>query len=168
MVARKDARIAKKIAVFIKNNREKKYPGWGGKTIAARAFGVKLGVWARWETGQSVPDDVNQRRLAEFFGVTLAELRGDHEKPSAEAEGVDLIADLQVGEAIQKAVSQHLAALAVILSTKGIARDRDQQDALRAIQAASLALQKSYEERPASEGAPPSLPAVPPRKRARS
>ena len=86
MTKRKDTKTARKIAVFIKKHREKIFPGRGGKIAAAEKFGNAPASWSTWESGKTVPDDVNQRKLAKFFGVSLAQLRGDHEKPPAEGE----------------------------------------------------------------------------------
>lgn len=83
MTRRRDAKTARFIGNFVRKGREKKFPGRGGKSAAAIAFGVTSQAWGSWELGKSIPDDVNQRRLAEFFGVSLADLRGDRSPPTA-------------------------------------------------------------------------------------
>lgn len=64
----------------IRKAREKKYPGRGGLTICAEAYGVSPQYWRDWETGKRKPGARNQIKLAAFFGVTVADLVGD--KPS--------------------------------------------------------------------------------------
>jgi len=87
MTRRKDPTTVEKLANSIRSLRKSKYSGHGGQKSAYTAFGVDGTIWSRWESGRSAPDDVNQRKLAKFFGVTLAELRGDHvETPSDYAE----------------------------------------------------------------------------------
>lgn len=90
----RDSVTAEKIARYIKKERDKKFPGWGGKTSAAKAFGTHLANWSAWENGTAIPNDPTQRRLAKFFGVSLAELRGDKSPPTTESyePGVDMIA----------------------------------------------------------------------------
>jgi len=78
MTRRKDPATAEKLANSIRSLRKSKYSGHGGQKNAYTAFGVDGTIWSRWESGRSAPDDVNQRKLAKFFGVSLAELRGDH------------------------------------------------------------------------------------------
>lgn len=61
----------------IKKYREKKYPGRGGLTICAEAYGVSPQYWRDWETSKRRPGARNQIKLANFFGITVPELVGD-------------------------------------------------------------------------------------------
>jgi len=69
--------LALKIGLNIKNLRQKKYPEKGSVAACAAAFGVDYTYFVRWEAGRVLPTDENQAKLAEFFGVTVAQLRGD-------------------------------------------------------------------------------------------
>lgn len=72
----------------IKELREKRFPGRGGATLCAEEFGVGRQYWYDWETGKKTPGTRNQRRLAEFFGITVEELRGEEQSsPPALADG---------------------------------------------------------------------------------
>ena len=86
MPPKKDAELARKISENIRRLRKRKFPGHGGALKAARAFGVSPTHWCEWESGRLIPSDGNQRRLAEFFEVGAAELRGDAPPASASAE----------------------------------------------------------------------------------
>lgn len=46
-------------------------------------------MWNNWEAGRNNPSDANQRKLAEFFGITMGELRGESgekKRPAIPAE----------------------------------------------------------------------------------
>lgn len=160
MATRKDAKTGLKIAVFIRKQREKRFPGWGGKTAAANAFGVNQSLWGKWESGKSVPDDPNQRALAEFFGVTIGQLRGDHEKPSAEAEGLRVIDDLESTETLVKDASLLLSVLAKALG-EAARHHLHPKSATLAVRAALQGFSDALESIPASQDDTPSAPASP-------
>jgi transcriptional regulator with XRE-family HTH domain len=85
MTRRRDAKTAENLAVSIRNLRMSKFPNHGGqKAICEKIGGISPTVWSRWEKGKSIPDDVNQRKIAAFFGISLAELRGDHVEVSSD------------------------------------------------------------------------------------
>lgn len=73
-------------------NREKRYPFHGGKGKCAMDFGVSPQMWSNWETGRSTPDDANQAKLAEFFGISLSQLRGEEPQPSENVGDSGLLA----------------------------------------------------------------------------
>ena len=73
----KDPLLSKSLSCAILKYRIKKFPGHGGQLLASQQFGVSQPAWAKWERGKITPNDFNQRRLADFFGITLAELRGE-------------------------------------------------------------------------------------------
>lgn len=83
MTRSRDPKVAKSITCAIKKNRQKKFPGHGGQKKMADLLGVSSARWSAWESGKAVPSDPEQRRLAEFFGISLAELRGDYSPPPA-------------------------------------------------------------------------------------
>lgn len=74
----KDVTLSHEISKNIKKYREKLFPGRGGQQKCYSTYGADRDKWSRWERGAAVPTDPEQRRLAEFFGISLAELRGDH------------------------------------------------------------------------------------------
>lgn len=84
----KDATLAKSISKEIKNHRQKMFPGHGGQGRCIEKYGASREKWSQWERGVSVPTDPEQRRLAEFFGISLAELRGDYSQPPQNIERV--------------------------------------------------------------------------------
>ncbi len=120
MVRRRDPQTARFIGSFIKKSREKKFPGRGGKAAAADSFGINRTSWGHWEDGTSIPDDVNQRKLAKFFGITLAELRGDHEKPPVTTGGQEgeILTDAQLA-----AVRGALSLLRIVADSLEVALD---------------------------------------------
>lgn len=65
------------ISNAMKKYREKLYPGHGGKKKCAEDFGVNAQLWRDWESGHTIPSAKNQKKIADFFGITLAELRGE-------------------------------------------------------------------------------------------
>lgn len=77
MTRKRDATLASAIRSAIKKNRQKKFPGYGGQKKCAENFGADRAKWSKWENGLSVPSDTEQRRLAAFFGISMAELRGE-------------------------------------------------------------------------------------------
>jgi transcriptional regulator with XRE-family HTH domain len=63
------------IAQNIRNCRMEKFPGHGGGKRCAEAFGVLQAQWSIWESGRQMPGELRLAKLAEFFGVTVEELR---------------------------------------------------------------------------------------------
>lgn len=57
----------------IKKLREKRFPGRGGQTLAAKAFGVSQSAWSRFEKSNSLYNNT-LRRLAKFFKVNVEDL----------------------------------------------------------------------------------------------
>lgn len=91
-LARKDATVGKipqhlreTIAGNIRECRCKKFPGHGGGTKCAKAFGVSLQQWSPWESGKRVPDELRLEQIAKFFGVSVEFMRRDHTAKPAEA-----------------------------------------------------------------------------------
>lgn len=62
----------------IRDCRVKKFPGRGGAKKCAEAFGVSPQQWSPWEKGTRMPDELRLQKLAEFFGVTVEDLRRDN------------------------------------------------------------------------------------------
>lgn len=77
MAKRKLATLSETIRSNIKKMRAKKFPEYGSQVKCATAFGISPQMWSNWETGRNTPDDAYQARLAAFFGVSVAELRGE-------------------------------------------------------------------------------------------
>jgi Predicted transcriptional regulators len=73
--------LRKIIAANISACRRKKFPGSGGGKRCAAAFGVSPQQCSPWERGVRTPDEYRLQKLAEFFGVTVAYLRTDHDSP---------------------------------------------------------------------------------------
>lgn len=88
MTRKRDPITVKSISSTIKRLRKKKFPGVGGQLKCATAFGATSGKWSKWESGKAVPSDPDQRKLAAFFGISLAKLRGEA-VPAAGAAGVE-------------------------------------------------------------------------------
>ena len=154
MTRRRDTKTARIIGVFIRKAREKKFPGRGGKSEAARAFGVHPVVWGGWELGKSVPDDVNQRKLAKFFGVTLAELRGDHRSPPTDAGGEKAENEIDSLTQAHGASARILEGLAAI--HRAIAHTAlDPALAVRALDKALDAIAESLRSPPTTDTEPP-------------
>ena len=66
------------IAANIRACRMKKFPGHGGCTKCAKAFGVSPQQWSPWERGRRMPDETRLEQIATLFGVTVEYLRKDH------------------------------------------------------------------------------------------
>ncbi len=152
------------IGKFIKNGREKIYHGRGGISAAAKKYGTTSSTWGRWESGAAVPDDVNQRKLAKFFGVTLAELRGDHEKipPDDSGGGEDLAEEITRLAEAHGAAGQLSAGVAAILRAIGD-RELDPDIGRVAFDAALDALESAVATPPTLADAAPATPASPAR-----
>lgn len=73
------------IARNIKENRQKKFPGRGGGKKCAEAFGVSPQQWSPWERGKRTPDELRLKQIADFFGVTVEDLRRDNRKEPTKA-----------------------------------------------------------------------------------
>ena len=154
MTRRRDPKIARKVAILLRKLREKKFPGRGGKSAAANEFGVSTGCWSMWESGKTVPDDVNQRKLAAFFGVTLAELRGDHSPPPVdEGSGGDSDRQDEARAVVQKAVADCLGSM----EPSG---DLTPVEALEALQSA-IGAKRVEEEAKGVPAAPPAARPLP-------
>lgn len=77
MSPKKDAILCRAISKKISELRAFRYPGHGGQSKCAKAFGIGVTTWNGWEAGRNIPSDAYQRQLAEFFGISIAELRGE-------------------------------------------------------------------------------------------
>lgn len=73
-----NATLAQSIGSVIKALRQKKYPNHGGQIKCAQEFGVSQAEWSRWERGIKIPSPANQRAIADFFGVSIAQLYGEN------------------------------------------------------------------------------------------
>lgn len=69
--------LSKTIGLIIEELRSKRYTSHGGKKACAEAFGTSPQVWGNWEKGRRTPSADNQWKLAEFFNITVAQLRGE-------------------------------------------------------------------------------------------
>ena len=69
------------IAANIRAERMKKYPGRGGCKQCAADFGVSPQQWSPWERGKRTPHETHLQSLADFFGVSVEDLRRDHSPP---------------------------------------------------------------------------------------
>lgn len=69
------------IARNIRECRLQKFPGRGGGKKCAEAFGVSPQQWSPWERGMRTPDELRLAQIAEFFDVTVEDLRRDGRKP---------------------------------------------------------------------------------------
>lgn len=86
MPLKRDVSLARRIGKKISELRGKKFPGHGGAGGCIAAFynidkrqvtQTQRVKWSKWERGVAIPEDKEQRRLADFFGITLGELRGE-------------------------------------------------------------------------------------------
>ncbi len=73
------------IARNIRERRKIKFPGRGGSKQCAEAFGVSPQQWSPWETAKRTPDEEHLGKIAEFFGVTVEDLRRDNRPSSMSA-----------------------------------------------------------------------------------
>lgn len=88
------------IANNIRTCRAKKFPGRGGGKKCAEAFtqylrdkgilglhgrpaNVSPQQWSPWERGMRTPDEIRLQQIAEFFNVTVEDLRRDTRTPPA-------------------------------------------------------------------------------------
>lgn len=62
---------------ILKKYREKHYPGRGGAAICAKEMGIHPQQWRDWESGKVPPSAVNLKKIADFLGITVPELRGE-------------------------------------------------------------------------------------------
>lgn len=73
------------IAANIRAARKKRFPGRGGSMKCAEAFSQFIGKrispqqWSPWERGSRTPDEYRLQQMAEFFGITVEDLRRDTE-----------------------------------------------------------------------------------------
>lgn len=79
MAGKKDKTLGEAIRCAITRLREERYPGHGGKKKCAEDFGIHPQMWRDWENGHRTPGSAYQKKLSEFFGVSLAQLRGEGE-----------------------------------------------------------------------------------------
>jgi transcriptional regulator with XRE-family HTH domain len=86
--------LRRNVSTNIRNYRRNRYPMWGGAKLCAIDFGVTPQQWSQWERGAHMPDEYRMMELADFFGVTTADLRretrettGVRYKPSAKSVG---------------------------------------------------------------------------------
>lgn len=70
------------------------FPGHGGQGKCLTAYGTNQATWSRWERGAATPSDVEQRKLAEFFGISVAELRNEN-APAKRAGAVKFTDDVR-------------------------------------------------------------------------
>ena len=63
------------IAYNISEQRKRKYPGHGGGKKCAAEFGVPPQQWSPWESGSRTPDDNRLAQIAQFFRITITDLR---------------------------------------------------------------------------------------------
>mgnify|MGYP003623650536 CR=1 FL=1 len=97
MSLKKDATLTKSIANNIREYRKKKFPGHGGQTLCAKKFDIEVSTWNQLERGTRLPSDMYQRKLADFFGVTVSELRGDNPasfRTAADGEHTALVVEM--------------------------------------------------------------------------
>ncbi len=59
----------------------KHYPQRGGGKYCAEALGVSPQQWSPWETGRRMPGAIRLQQIADFFGVTVDDLRKDNRPP---------------------------------------------------------------------------------------
>lgn len=76
MAARKNSVASNTVGFHIKSMREKMFPGHGGQTRCASAFGVSQAEWSRWENGGKLPSASTQKKIADFFRVGMDDLWG--------------------------------------------------------------------------------------------
>lgn len=69
------------VAHNIRTCRMKTYPGRGGATKCAKAFGVSPQQWSPWERAIRTPDESCLSRIARFFNVTDEWMKQDHRPP---------------------------------------------------------------------------------------
>lgn len=101
MTPTKDVTLSKSISKKISELRLKMFPNRGGQVACAKKFGIKPQMWNGWEGGRNIPSDENQRKLADFFGISLAELRGETQNashPGAASEPLPAMPNLLVKE----------------------------------------------------------------------
>lgn len=77
MSPQKDETLCRIISKNIRELRLKKFPGHGGQTKCATKFDVNVRTWNGWEAGRNIPSEEYQRKLAVFFSISVAQLRGD-------------------------------------------------------------------------------------------
>ena len=70
---------AKFLPTKLKELREAHYPDRGGASTIAKTLGFPPAAWSQYESGKSMPYLPRQQQIADFFGITLAELRGENQ-----------------------------------------------------------------------------------------
>ncbi len=83
MAYKKDVTLAKSMGSIIRALRQEKHQGHGGQIKCAVDFGVSQSEWSHWERGTKTPSAVNQKRIAEYFGVKVGYLWGEKTDPPA-------------------------------------------------------------------------------------
>jgi transcriptional regulator with XRE-family HTH domain len=92
MSPKRDTTLSKSIGKNISELRRNKYPQYGGLSKCSDDFGIRVTTWSQWEKGSRIPSESYQRKLADFFSISVAELRGELpvgyviEKAPADAE----------------------------------------------------------------------------------
>ena len=74
----------------------------------AKILGVNIQSPVNWKTGASIPHYGTRKKIAEHFGITLAELDGD-ELPVLPPEGAKKAPDPEI-EGMREAVSNFISA----------------------------------------------------------
>ena len=72
------SQLKKIIASNIRACRKKRFPRHGGSKQCAAQLGVSPQQWTLWEVGKRTPDEVRMAGIADFFGVTVEDLRRDN------------------------------------------------------------------------------------------
>ena len=71
----------------------------------AQKYGISAGKFSKWESGHATPNEPDQRRLAEIFGISLAELRGDA-PPMLTGDAAELAARVALAGELASAISR--------------------------------------------------------------
>ena len=100
MTRERDATTAKSICSNIEKFRKKIAPERGGQKKVAEQYGVDSNKWSRWERGTATPTDLEQRKLADFFGISLAELRGEKIPPAPGSISSSVFKELEAMKAV--------------------------------------------------------------------
>ncbi|MCC8180685.1 MAG: helix-turn-helix transcriptional regulator [Planctomycetes bacterium] len=70
--------LRENIARNIRECRKRKFPGYGGESKCAHAFGVSPQQWSPWERGLRTPDGNRLQAIAGFFNVTMEFMLNDN------------------------------------------------------------------------------------------
>ena len=72
----------------LKELRLRLFPQHGGMKKCAEMIGVSAQLWRDWESGHTRPSIQNQQRIADFFGITVGELRGEAKESAQGSEEI--------------------------------------------------------------------------------